>query len=64
MSGNAIGPYNIPTKEPYELATKQGILLGINRTNSSDLIQELRKRDAADIINSVDGLKVGLTLYA
>lgn len=58
MSGNALGPYNIPTKDPYALAKKQAEQLNIKPTNSLDLIEKLRKLSAFEIINSIDGLKV------
>lgn len=63
MSGNALGPYNNPTKKPLDLATRQAELFGINATKTAELISELRKIEAWRIVDSIDQLKVCCTKY-
>lgn len=65
MSGNAMANYNEPHEKPLTLARKQAELVGIKNANSmakKNLIKELRKVDAAKLIDSGDGLRVILKL--
>lgn len=66
MSGSAIGNYNEPHRSPLQLAKKQAALVGIKNSknmSTKDLILEMRKVDAAKIIDSGDGLRVILTNF-
>lgn len=58
MSGSAIAPYNDPIKSPYSQAKKQARVVGLQATNSKDLVTKLRKVDAVKLVNSIDELKV------
>lgn len=58
MSGNAYGPWTIPTKDPLEIATRQAEIFGIITTETSEIISELREIDAWRLVNSIDMLKV------
>lgn len=58
MSGNAYGPYTIPTRKPLELAIRQAEIFAINTTKTTELITELRKIEAWRIVDSIDQLKV------
>lgn len=70
FSGSAIGPWNYPTENPLELTRRHAHLLNISNAqnlNSAQLVEELRKVSAIDLIRSVPKMKLfgidPMTLY-
>ncbi|XP_058832047.1 juvenile hormone esterase-like [Topomyia yanbarensis] len=70
MSGNAIAPWNIPTKDPLALAVKQAEAVDIpcaKNLSSKQIVNVLRNVDAIALTKSIDKLKFWsidpLTLY-
>lgn len=70
FSGSAIGPWNYPTENPLNLTRRHAQVLNItnaDKMNSTQLVEELRKVPAEDLIRSVAKLKLfgidPLTLY-
>lgn len=70
MSGNAIAPWNIPTKDPLGLARRQAEVVGIEEVktlSSKQLVDALRNVEASKLSESIDKLKLWsidpLTLY-
>lgn len=62
MSGNAFGPYNLPNKQPLELAHRHAHVLGLTPTNdTTELVKQMRTVKAADIVDTIDLLKVSAT---
>lgn len=58
LSGNAYGPWTIPTKDPLEIAIRQAEIFGIKKTKTAELVSKLREIEAWRIVNSIDLLKV------
>lgn len=59
LSGNAFGPWTIPTKDPLEIAIRQAELFGIkNKTKTAELVSKLREIEAWRIVDSIDQLTV------
>lgn len=70
MSGNAIGGYNYPTKNPLALARRHAKIVGIDPADNlttSELVERLRNISAEQLISSVSQLKFfdvdSLTVY-
>lgn len=70
LSGSAIGPYIYPTKDPLSLARQHAAALNIADADSistADLMVELRKQEATEIIRTAENLKTfdidPLTIY-
>lgn len=70
MSGSAIGPWNYPTPNPLNLTRTHAKILNVTNAdtlNSTQLVDELRKIPAEDIIRTVSQMKLfgidPLTLY-
>lgn len=70
FSGSAIGPWNYPTEDPLNLTRRHAQLLNITDAetlNSTQLVEEMRKQTAEDLIRTVPLMKVfgidPLTLY-
>lgn len=60
QSGNAIAPYNFPVSDPLEQAREQAKVLNVpnaEKLNSSKIVEELRKVDAATLVESSDKMK-------
>lgn len=60
MSGSALAPYNEPVRDPMAQAMQQARLLGLEPSNSLDLIAQLRNLDAYTIVDTIEGMKVRL----
>lgn len=70
FSGSAIGPWNYPTDNPLNLTRRHAQVLNVtnaDKLNSTQLVLELRKLPAEDLIRTVPQLKLfgvdPLTLY-
>ncbi|XP_058461354.1 juvenile hormone esterase-like [Malaya genurostris] len=70
MSGNAIAPWNIPTKDPFGLAVRQTEAVDVpcaKNLSSEQIVNVLRNVDATVLSKSIDKLKFWsidpLTLY-
>lgn len=60
MSGSALAPYAYPNPDPMQQARRLGKFSNISQSNcltSHDLIRELRKIDAVELLNNCDGYK-------
>lgn len=60
LSGSALAPYNNPIEDPLAQAMQQAGLLGLNPLNSTQLIAQLRSLDAYTIVDTIEGMKVGI----